>query len=75
MTLCVMPAFFVTMDWQDLFAALALVMVIEGIMPFISPQGLRRAYAQLTQLDDRTLRIIGLASMIAGVVLLAIVKS
>ena len=70
-----MPAFFITMDWQDLFAALALVMVIEGIMPFVSPQGLRRAYAQMVQLNDRSLRVIGLISMVAGVVLLAIVKS
>jgi len=70
-----MPAFFVTMDWQDLFAALALVMVIEGIMPFVSPRGLRRAYAQMVQLNDRSLRVIGLVSMVAGVVLLAIVKS
>ncbi|MFC1749710.1 DUF2065 domain-containing protein [Pseudomonadota bacterium] len=70
-----MPAFFVTMDWQDLFAALALVMVIEGIMPFVSPNSLRRAYAQMTQMDDRSLRVIGLVSMIVGVVLLTVVKS
>lgn len=70
-----MPAFFATMDWQDLFVALALVLVIEGIMPFLSPKSLRRTYAQMVQMDDRSLRIIGLVCMIVGVVLLSIVKS
>ena len=70
-----MPSFFVTMDWQDLFTALALVLVIEGILPFLSPKALRRTYAQVTQMDDRTLRMMGLVSMIIGVILLGIVKS
>lgn len=60
--------------WQDLWAALALVLVIEGILPFMSPRGMRGAWQQMARLDDRTLRITGLASMIAGVVLLALVR-
>ena len=60
--------------WTDLLAALALVLVIEGMVPFLSPQSLRRMVAMVSQLDDRTLRITGLVSMIIGVVLLTIVR-
>ena len=58
------------MDWDDLFAALALVLIIEGIMPFASPSGLRRVFAAFAQLEDRWLRVIGLLSMAIGAVLL-----
>lgn len=63
-----------TVIWTDLLAALALVLVIEGIIPFINPQSLRRMLETAAQLDDRTLRIAGLASMILGVILLSVVK-
>ena len=62
------------MDWSDLWAALALYLVIEGLMPFANPGGMRRALLQLSQLDERTLRIAGLLSMIAGAVLLYVVR-
>jgi len=58
------------MMWNDLIRALALVMVIEGILPFINPQGWRQAMAQAGQLSDQALRIIGLVSMLAGVLVL-----
>ena len=45
----------------------------EGIMPFINPDGLRKMFALAMQLDDTTLRFVGLSSMIAGLVLLYIV--
>ena len=57
-----------------MLAALALVLVIEGMVPFISPQTLRRLQESMAQLDDRALRNIGLISMICGVVLLYIVR-
>ena len=60
------------MMWEDLFRALALVLVIEGILPFISPDGWRQAMTQASRLSDKTLRSIGFASMIAGVLLLSI---
>jgi len=60
--------------WTDLLAALALVLVIEGMVPFLNPQSLRRMVAMVSQLDDRTLRITGLVSMIIGVVVLTIVR-
>jgi len=62
------------MDWQDLWAALALVMVIEGMLPFVSPKGMRSAWQQMAQMDDRTLRIAGLVSMIAGLLVLGLVR-
>ena len=62
------------MLWSDLLAAFALVLVIEGIMPFISPATLRRMSEAMAGLDDRTLRITGLLSMLAGIVLLNVVR-
>jgi uncharacterized protein YjeT (DUF2065 family) len=62
------------MLWNDLLAALALVLVIEGMVPFLNPQSLRRMLETVSQLDDRTLRITGLVSMLCGVVMLYIVR-
>jgi uncharacterized protein YjeT (DUF2065 family) len=62
------------MEWNDLWAAFALYLVLEGLMPFANPNGMKRALAQLSQLDERTLRIAGLVSMIAGAVLLYFVR-
>lgn len=60
--------------WTDLLTALALVLVIEGIMPFINPAGLRRMLLLVMQVDDATLRAIGLTSMLSGVILLYLVN-
>lgn len=62
------------MIWTDLLAALALVLVIEGIMPFISPAALRRMSAAMTRLDDATLRMTGLVSMLLGLLVLYLVR-
>jgi hypothetical protein len=62
------------MDWSDLWAAFALYLVLEGVMPFANPGAMKRALAQLSQLDERTLRIAGLVSMIAGAALLFAVR-
>lgn len=58
---------------KELLIALALVLVIEGIMPFMNPAGLRRMIVMVTQMDDATLRIVGLTSMLSGVLLLYLV--
>ena len=63
------------MDWSDLLSAIALVMVIEGLLPFASPRGSRRAMITLAQLPDDKLRTAGLVSMIAGLALLWFVRS
>jgi uncharacterized protein YjeT (DUF2065 family) len=60
---------------QDLFAALALVLVLEGIFPFLVPDRYKETIRSISELDAGMLRKIGLASMIAGLVLLLIVKS
>ena len=56
--------------WQTFLTALALVLVIEGILPFLSPQSWREAMLQITRLANRQLRIIGLLSMLAGLLVL-----
>ncbi len=62
------------MNWSDLLAAFALYLVIEGLMPFISPRNWKQSVELVAQLGDRQLRIFGLISMLAGVVLLAFVR-
>jgi len=62
------------MHWNDLWAACALYLVLEGLLPFANPGGMKRALGQLSQLDERTLRIAGFLSMVAGAVLLYIVR-
>jgi len=62
-------------NWSDLFAALALYLVLEGVMPFLSPQSVKRLLQALSSLQDRQLRLFGLASMSAGLVLLYFVRS
>jgi uncharacterized protein YjeT (DUF2065 family) len=62
------------MDWTDFLSALALVFVIEGIMPFINPAGTRRTMALIARLSDRALRTVGMLSMVVGLVLLYIVR-
>ena len=60
--------------WSDLFSAVALLLVFEGIMPFISPKGWRNTMLQASQLPDKVLRGIGFASMLFGVVLLYLMR-
>ena len=60
--------------WNDLLAALALMLVLEGILPFMSPDGFRQTMSTISQLDNRKLRVVGLLSMLAGVVLLYLVR-
>jgi uncharacterized protein len=59
--------------WTEILTALALVLVIEGIMPFINPAAMRRMIIMVAQMDDSTLRVVGLTSMISGVLLLYLV--
>ena len=63
------------MNWTDLLSAIALVLVIEGLLPFANPRGSRRTMAMLAQLPDEKLRLAGLVSIVAGSVLLWIVRS
>jgi hypothetical protein len=65
----------VGLDWTDFFAALAIVCIIEGIMPFINPQGMKRLLAKLAGMEERELRLGGLFSMAVGLVILFLVRS
>ncbi|MEY4765059.1 MAG: hypothetical protein RI907_1732 [Pseudomonadota bacterium] len=58
-----------------LWAALALVLVIEGLMPAIHPKGWRRMFERIMQLDDQQVRTAGLLSMVLGLILLWISQS
>ena len=58
----------------EILTALCLVLVIEGIFPFVNPAGYKRAVKAMQELPNAQLRILGLSSMIAGVILLAIVR-
>ncbi len=60
--------------WQDLLAAVALLLIIEGIVPFLSPQGARRIYTIIAGLNDSKLRFAGLTGMLLGLLLLNLVK-
>lgn len=60
--------------WTDFLTALALVFVIEGIMPFCNPPGLRKMFILISGMDDSKLRFIGLTSMVSGLLLLYLVR-
>lgn len=60
--------------WRELLSAIALLLVIEGIMPFLNPNGFKQSLRMMLEMNDRQLRLIGVASMVAGVVLLSIVR-
>jgi hypothetical protein len=60
--------------WQDFFSALALMLVFEGIMPFLNPQHFRRGLLMAARLNDATLRGLGLAGMVVGVVILYVLR-
>jgi uncharacterized protein YjeT (DUF2065 family) len=60
--------------WGNLLAAIALVLVIEGVLPFLYPQRYRQTLQLVTRLDDRSLRTIGFLSMMLGVILLYLVR-
>jgi hypothetical protein len=60
--------------WHELWIALALLLILEGIFPFLSPDGVRKALAAIHQLSDSQLRFAGMTSMLIGVVLLYIIN-
>ena len=62
------------MNSDLLFTAAALMLVFEGLMPFIAPNAWRETFRRLTQMSDGQIRFIGLTSMLLGVVILFFVK-
>ena len=59
---------------HDLWAALCLVAVLEGLMLFVAPGGWKRAAEQLQAMPDRQLRSIGGVILAAGVIALWLVR-
>ena len=54
--------------------AFALMLVIEGLMPFIAPRVWRETFRRVTELADGQLRFMGLTSIVVGLILMVIVK-
>lgn len=62
-------------DTADLLlGALALLLVVEGLMPFFNPRAWRQMFERAVQLSDGQLRFVGLASMVCGLLLLLLVR-
>ncbi|MET0065141.1 MAG: DUF2065 domain-containing protein [Candidatus Thiodiazotropha sp.] len=62
------------MMWHDLLVALALMLVIEGIWPFLNPNSMRNILLMVAQNNNRSMRLSGLVSMVSGVILLYLVN-
>ncbi|MHB8622899.1 MAG: DUF2065 domain-containing protein [Sulfuricaulis sp.] len=60
--------------WHDLWIALALMLIVEGVFPFLSPEALRKALVAIHEMSDSQLRFAGLTSMLLGVVSLYIIN-
>jgi uncharacterized protein len=60
--------------WRDLGVALCLVLVIEGILPFLYPRRWRIMALSLAQVDDATMRVAGFACMVFGTLLLYLIR-
>ena len=59
---------------DDFIRAIALVLVIEGMLPFLSPDGWRQAMIQAGRLSNTNLRVVGFVSMLIGVLILYLTR-
>lgn len=57
-----------------LLTALALMLIIEGVLPFLAPGLWRDTFRRITEMSDGQIRFIGLTSMIAGLLLLLVLS-
>ncbi len=62
------------MAWTEILTALALVLVIEGLLPFASPGRYRQMVAEIVRLSDNYIRIVGLIVILVGLALLYVVR-
>ncbi len=60
---------------ETFLAALALMLVLEGLLPLLSPGGWRRVFEQVLRMSDGQIRFLGLASVLGGAVLYWLVAS
>ncbi|MDH3416570.1 MAG: DUF2065 domain-containing protein [Gammaproteobacteria bacterium] len=63
------------MYWTEILTACALLLVLEGILPFVGPNRYKQLVAQIVRLSDNQLRAAGLTAMVAGLGLLFFVRS
>jgi len=61
--------------WTEILTAIALLLVIEGMLPFVGPGKYKQLVAQIARLSDNQLRTFGLTSMIVGLLLLFFVRT
>jgi uncharacterized protein YjeT (DUF2065 family) len=59
---------------NNILIAFALMLVLEGIVPFIAPKAWRETFRRLTQFSDGQIRFIGLTSMLVGLVVLIVFR-
>jgi len=62
------------MQWNFLLVVLGVVMIVEGIPWFLSPAGYKRVLLQLLPASDKVLRLLGLSFMLAGLLLVYLVR-
>jgi uncharacterized protein YjeT (DUF2065 family) len=60
---------------DNLLTALALMLILEGILPFLAPSLWRETFQRIVQMADGQLRFIGLSSMLSGLLLLYFLRS
>jgi hypothetical protein len=60
--------------WTEILTALALVLVIEGLLPFASPGRYRQMVAEIVRLSDNHIRIVGLIVILVGLALMYVVR-
>ena len=58
-----------------LLAAVALMLVLEGLLPFLSPRTWREMFERATRMSDGQIRFVGLTCMVIGTVLLLLFRS
>lgn len=56
------------------WSAIALLLVVEGVLPATAPNLFRRFLYSMVQMDDRSIRISGLLSMVLGAVILYLMR-
>jgi uncharacterized protein YjeT (DUF2065 family) len=62
------------MNWTELFSALALVLIIEGIIPFINPLSYKKTLQKMLAMPESTLRVVGLGLMLVGALSLFFIR-
>lgn len=60
--------------WKTILIAIALLLILEGLIPFISPSAMRKYMQKVQQMNDQNLRFAGLTAMVTGVLMLFLIR-